>query len=70
MNNEQKKALLETTIKLLSEVNTRETETIDVDSTTYDDGSSSFTVTVNYPIPKKINADYIQANILGKYFKE
>ena len=47
MNNEK---LKQSAAKLLSDVDTDEIETIDVDSTNYDDGSSALTITVTYPM--------------------
>jgi|GEM_PF-2487525 len=47
MNNEK---LKESAVILLSDVDTDDIETIDVDSTKYDDGSSALTITVTYPL--------------------
>lgn len=39
-------------IKLLREIEIDKTETVDIDSTNYDDGSEGLTITVTYPAMK------------------
>jgi len=53
MNYKTNLEMVKLAIAELEKVQVFKIETIDIDSTNYDDGSSSFTVTVNYPCTKE-----------------
>lgn len=44
-----KEKIKQTALELLRDVDVKETESIDIDATDYDDGSSSLTISVTYP---------------------
>lgn len=50
MNN--KKELLNVAISALQNIELEKVETVDIDSTTYDDGSCRLTISIDYPEPK------------------
>lgn len=63
-----KAKLLEMAIDLLekeSKIHLENVETVDVDSTTYDDGSSSLTITVNRPSKSKSLLEHLGDNLFG-----